>query len=737
MNVAASNAVLAQLGLAEDPVISDLLTTPSRRGHKCIDLYVPDMRCSGCAVRMETALRAVRGVERVRCNPARHQLTIDFEPQEATLAQLLGCVEACGYTPLLTLPHRDDPATRTQRHDQLKRIGVAGIAMMQVMMFAIALYAGDAGSMDALYTQLFRWIGLAFTTPVVLYAAQPFFIGALQSLRTRAAALSMDVPVAIAIGAAYLASLYATVTGYGAVYFDSVTMFTFFLLSARFLEQSARHRLVRFDDWLKLFPETATRLVDGAPERVDVARIRPGDTLSIGAGERVAADGVIIDGTSDFDEAWLTGESAPVPRTRGDALLAGCLNLHQAVALRVTSTPATTRIASLTRLADRASLQGNRIVRHTDWIARYFITGILLTAALTYIGWSLYNPAGAFAATIAVLVISCPCALSLATPTALTAATAALRRVGFVITRADVLERLAGATDIIFDKTGTLTGADAQLSDVTLCADLDRATCVALASALERTANHPLARAFSETPATLPISNPRVHPGGGVAGDYDGQSYRLGSALFCGIAPQATPHSASEIYLVRGHELVARFVIRTTLRRDATQVVDALHSLGLRVEILSGDAYAPTEAASQALAQVAFRARVTPEQKLAHLDALQQAGRRVVMVGDGINDVPVLAAADVSVTPLEATDLAKNASGAILLSRGLAPLVPAISVARRTRRIIAQNLGWAVAYNLIAIPLAVLGLIAPWVAALGMSASSLLVTLNALRLRYA
>jgi Cu2+-exporting ATPase len=736
MNVAATDAVLAQLGFAEDPAFADLLTTSARSGLKTIDLYVPDMRCAACAGRIEKALGEVRGAQRVRCNPARHQLTIDFDPAQATLTQLLGCVERSGYTPLLTLPHRDDPDARTARHAQLKRIGVAGIGMMQVMMFAIALYAGDGGTMTTFYADLFRWIGLAFATPVVLYAAQPFFVGAWQSLRVRSAALSMDVPVAIAIGAAYAASVYATVAGHGAVYFDSVTMFTFFLLAARYLEQNARHRLVRFDDWLKLFPAQATRLVDGVAEQVTVARIHAGDTLLIRAGERAAADGVITDGASAFDEAWLTGESAPVEKCSGDTLFAGSLNLHQAVELRVASTPGTTRIASLQRLADRASLQRPGIVRSTDWIARYFITAILMTAALTYIGWSFYNPDGAFAAAIAVLVVSCPCALSLATPAALTAATTALRRVGFVITRADVLERLATVTDVVFDKTGTLTGANAQLVAVAPRADLDRATCIALASALERTASHPLARAFADAPNTLPISNSRVHPGAGVAGDYAGQPYRLGSASFCGIAPPQDAQTSSEIYLARAGELVASFTIRTALRIDAPDVIDRLRRLNLNVQILSGDAFEPTAAASEQLANVAFRAGVTPEQKLAHIHALQRAGRRIVMVGDGINDVPVLAAADASVTPLEATDLAKNVSDAILLSRGLAPLATAIAVARRTRRVIAQNLCWAFAYNAIAIPLAVLGLIAPWVAALGMSGSSLLVTLNALRLRH-
>jgi Cu2+-exporting ATPase len=731
-----ADSALRQLGLADDHSATGLVTRVLDDGLTQIDLRVPDMRCSGCATRIESALRALNGVGRVRTNPATHHLAIDYDPSRVGVAQLLGSVEDCGYTPLFTMPAKDDPASRAEQRAQLKRIGVAGIAMMQVMMFTLALYAGAYTPMEPFYQSLFRWIGLLFTTPVVAYSAQPFFYGAVRSLRRGSVGLAMDVPVAVAIAAAYGASCWATVTGSGQVYFDSVTMFTFFLLSARYLEQNARRRLARFDDWLAMFPEHAVRVKDGRAESIDVAKIRRADELLVTGGSRVPADAIIVDGTSCFDEALLTGESVPVEKGPGAAVYAGTINLKQPVTVRAESTPGATRIAMLQRLADRASLDRPAALVSADWLARHFITAVLVLAALTYLGWSWIDPSHAFAAAIAVLVVSCPCALSLATPTAVTAATIALRRIGFVVTRADVLDRLADATDVIFDKTGTLTGAGAELVDVTPHADLDRATCVALAQALERAANHPLATAFgggsAETPQVTAIE---VHPGRGVAGRWRGTRLQLGSAAFCAAeSPSGAAGPFSTVYLSRDGRIVASFGVRSTLRADADETIGALRRQGLTVEMLSGDAFTPTAAASAALSGVPFRAAVTPEQKLEHVRAIQRAGRRVIMVGDGVNDVPVLAAASVSVTPLEATDLAKNVSDAILLSRGLSPLVAAIVVARRARTVIRQNLGWALAYNVIAIPLAVLGVIEPWVAALGMSASSLLVTTNALRL---
>jgi P-type Cu2+ transporter len=738
MTPAAASPALTQLGLADDDAVAAALTQPLAGGLSQVGLHVPDMRCGACAERIGAGLNGLRGVARVATDPVQRRVAIDYDPNAVTLAQLLGNIERNGYTPLFTLPNRDDPAARAERHAQLKRLGVAGIGMMQVMMFSIALYASAYSPMDPSYRELFRIIGLLFATPVVLYSAQPFFAGATQSLRGwrtsgRGVALSMDVPVALAIAAAYGASLFATVTGRGEVYFDSVTMFTFFLLGARYLEQAARHRLSRFDDWLSMFAESAMRHRDGSYESIPLAQIRAGDELLVSAGTRVPADATIIAGASNFDEAWLTGESTPVEKHIGANVYAGSINLQQPVTVRVDAAPAQTRMALLQRLADRAGLERPLALRSTDAVVRHFITAVLAIAAGTYVVWSWYRPEQAFATAIAVLVVSCPCALSLAAPTAYTAATTALRRIGFIVTRADLLDRLANATDVLFDKTGTLTGAGAQLVRTRIHGAADADSCVAIAAALERGANHPLAAAFVTSAGEPAIGHLTVQPGGGVEGICDGARYRLGSAAFCDVETRPDSHYSS-IYLTRNDTLIATFELTTALRRDAATTIAALQQRGLNVEIVSGDAVTPTAAASRALSNVGYRAAVTPEQKLAYVRELQAHGRRVAMVGDGINDVPVLAAADASITPLEATDLAKHTSDAILLSRGLSPLVRAVDVARHTRTVIRQNLGWAILYNLGAVPLAATGHVAPWAAALGMSLSSLLVTLNALRL---
>jgi Cu2+-exporting ATPase len=551
----------------------------------------------------------------------------------------------------------------------------------------------------------------------------------------------MDVPVALAIGAAYLVSVHATVTGNGETYFDSVTMFTFFLLGARFLEQGLRHRLAGYDTLLGMLPQHATRLVvaDGeqCAETIDTRNINPGDRLRVTPGTCMPADGTIVAGSTEVDESALTGEAAWVTKDNGEKVFAGTMNITHSIELEVTSSGSATRIAAIAQLANRANLDRPAIVDFTDTVARYFVVCVLVLAATAFVFWSFVDPSLALTAMFATLVVSCPCALSLATPAAITAATTALRRVGFVVTRAHVLERMARATNVIFDKTGTLTSGLPCLTRTTTHASLDADGCLAIAAALESHANHPLAKAFltaSSGGRTLSPDAVSIHPGAGVEGDIDGTAYRLGHAEFCGIPEHGAAGALKYVYLSSQGAPIARFEFTEALRVDARATLEALGELGLGTELLSGDQAGPTRIAAAKLDNLPVTSGASPEAKLAHVQALVEAGRRVVMVGDGINDVPSLAAATVSIAPLEATDLAKHESDAILLTRGLAPLAAAFRLARRTRRIISQNLGWALGYNLLTIPLAALGLIPPWLAALGMSLSSLLVTLNAARL---
>jgi P-type Cu2+ transporter len=732
-------------GFADDPAVVETVTRALDGRVRQVDLLIPDMRCAACASRIGAIQDDVPGIRQVRVNPARQHVSVDYEPARITLTGVLNAIERAGYTPSFLAQADDDPLIVQQRRTHLKRLGLAGIAMMQIKMTSIAIYTGDFHGMEEIYYRMFQWVGLLFCTPVVFYSSVPFFRNAWRSIADsfhrgpKQIGLAMDVPVALAIGIAYLASIWATLTGTGDVYYDSVAMFAFLLLGARYLEQQLRHRLARFDNLLSMLPDKVTRIdADGRFEEVAISRIQPGDRLLVTGGSRIPVDGTVLFGASEVDEATLTGESSPIPKNPGDTVYAGTLNLGQALHLRASVRSGATRMVSIQRLAERATLERPGIVVLTDRIARVFVAVVLAIAAATYLGWYTIDPTKALLSTIAVLVVACPCALSLATPSAITAATMALRRIGFVVTRGHVLDRLARATMVVFDKTGTLTNPVPQLSRVVPLAEAGAETCLGIAVAMEREANHPLASAFVhgdvDAAARPQVTELVTHRGEGISGRLDGQAYRLGQAAFCSVPEHAgdTPHTIS-VFLARDGIPICRFEFHDGLRDDAAATVAALKRQGLGVQIFTGDAEAPALAVSRAL-DVEVHSRMTPERKLARIQTLQAEGHQAVMIGDGINDVPVLAAATVSIAPLEAADLAKHGSDALLLSRGLAPLVESFRVARLTQRIIKQNMFWSLAYNFSTIPLAAFGMIPPWIAAIGMSASSLLVMFNSLRL---
>ncbi len=745
---AASDRVRAtRLGPVDDAAVTALAARKNKAGGFELEVDVPDMRCASCASRIEATLRSLRSVRHVRVNAARRRVLLEFDATQIGVNDVVEALTRAGYTPMLAPRADNDPALLAERRTQLKRLGVAGIAMMQVMMFSIALYAGAMQDMTPFYDNLFKWIALGFTTPVVLYSAAPFFRNAVVSVAAwvqpraeRRGGLSMDVPVALAIAIAFAASVAATITGSGHVYFDSVTMFTFLLLAARLLEQGTRLRLARLDNWLAMLPEWLDVERDGKPLRVEIADVAVNDRVQIPAGARIPVDGLVANGATDVDESPLTGESGPIAKQVGDRVFAGTLNLDQPISMVATAATSDTRMATIHRLAQRAAFDKPRLALLADRIASHFVVAVLVLAALTYIAWQLLDPSQALWATIAVLVVSCPCALSLATPTAITAASAALRRSGFVTTRADVIERLSQVSHVVFDKTGTLTGGKPELISTEAMADVSAAECTRIATALESHTNHPLAEAFETEPASDAIAaqDVRVAVGKGVSGRIDGVTYRLGSASFCGIGHAPRQRAESTVHLARetatGVVPLAEFRVRLWLRDDAAATLTRLRELGLDVELLTGDNAGAAAEVSSALADLPFRADMSPEAKLEHVRDRARGGASLLMVGDGINDVPSLAAATVSVAPIDATDLAKGRSDAILIGQGLSAIPRAIAVARRTRSIVRQNMTWAVAYNLTAIPLAACGLIPPWVAAIGMSLSSLGVTLNALRL---
>ncbi len=704
-----------------------------------LSVQIEGLHCAACAWLIENSLARGAGVRQVNVNPASARAELRYDPGRTTLSQLLAAIHALGFVPQPLSFVGGVGAETSERRAALTRLGVAGLGMMQVTTYAVALYAGLMQGIAPELEQFLRFVSLLVATPVVLYSAQPFFRAAWRTLR--AGRPGMDVPVALSIGAAYAWSVVATLRGRGAVYYDSVVMFTFFLLLGRYVEMALRHRAgLKHDALARLLPVSVLRVSGAHAERVTPDELAAGDRVRVLPGERVAADGHIASGCTEVDESLLTGESAAQLRGAGAFLVAGTLNLTGTVEMTVTRVGQDSSLAAISRLLERAQSSRPRAADVADRVAGWFVAGVLLLAAAVAIYWLRADPGRAFPTVLAVLVVTCPCALSLAAPAALAAASARLARAGVLVTRGRALERLAAVDRIVLDKTGTLTRGEPHIESVTALGERgSTARCLALAAALESHSSHPLARAFAQETLPLEVSAVRAVPGSGVEGVIAGVRYRIGRLgyvleLGAGASAPADEAAATSVVLGDSAGLLATFRLTDALRGDARATLARLGELGLTAEILSGDRAGPVRAAAAALGGIAAHAGLSAEDKLAQVRALHAAGHRVVMVGDGVNDAPVLAAADVSVAIAAGTDLARVNADLLLLGEGLGGLVSALQTSRRLSRVIRQNLGWAVLYNLTAVPLAACGWIEPWMAVIGMSASSLLVVLNAMRM---
>ena len=704
-------------------------------------LILEGITCAACIWLNERHVSALPGVLEFRVNYSNNRARLRWDNDRIHLSDVLKAIAAIGYKAHPYDPTRQQQVAERERRVFLRRIALAGLGTMQVMMFAVALYVGEWSGMEPHFETFFEWVSLLVATPVVLYSAQPFFRGAWNDLSHRR--LGMDVPVALAIGVAYTASAWATVTGTGEVYFDSVSMFTLFLLTGRFLEMGARNRAAAAGEALvRLTPSMARRLDATGETRVPVADLAPGDRLRVRPGESVPTDGRVLEGSSAVDESLLTGESMPLVKAPGDEVVGGTVNVESPLVMEVTRIGEDTVLAAILRLLDRAQAQRPRLARLADRVAAWFVGAILIIAGLTWWWWHGHAPADAFWITLSVLVVTCPCALSLATPAALTAATGRLAEQGVVATRGRALEVLARVGRVVFDKTGTLTAGVLEVSRVEpLRPGWTAERALAVAAALEEGSEHPVARALCRAAARHPAATAvKATPGQGLAGRVDGQPYRIGTPGFIGGAPPSPgpdAAGATTVWLADQGGAVARFVLADRLREDAREAVAALQAAGVAVSLYSGDDEAAVVRVADELGIGDRRWRMLPQDKLAAVAELQARGEVVLMVGDGVNDAPVLAGADVSLAMARAAAIAQTHGDLLLLSDHLPAVAAGLATARRMLAIIRQNLSWALAYNAVALPLAVAGHIAPWMAAIGMSASSLLVVLNALRLRSA
>ena len=696
-------------------------------------LLVEGLRCPACAWLIERALGAVHGVASVQVNVAARRARVTWNASGCDLPAVLLAFARTGYSALPLDAAALDDARRRESRAALKRLLVAGLGAMQAMMYASA---GYFGVLDDSTRDLMRWFGLIVVAPVVVYAGQPFYAGAIRALRARR--LSMDVPVAIAIALIFIASVSATFGGGGEVYFDSVGMFVFLLLLGRFLEMRARHRASDLTDALaRLTPAFADRVrADGGIERVGAAELAPGDRLHLAEGSRVPADGALESASCGVDEALLSGESALVHKRRGDPLAAGSVVVEGPARMRVERVGAETAVAGIVALVTRAQAERPRLANAGELAAAGFVARVLVIAACCAIGWLLIDPARAFDATVAVLVVSCPCALALAVPTALTRALGVLARRGVLVVHPDAMEGLAGATHVVFDKTGTLTDARLELERVEPRAGVTSEEARAYAAALARGSRHPVARALADevdSSSAHDVEGLRAEAGGGLEARIGGRLLRLGHARFA-LGEPGAGRADDAVVLADEQGELARFLFSERLRPDARATVRALGADGLAVEIVSGDSAPRVEAVAASLSLPAWRARQRPADKLARLAELRRDGARVIAVGDGVNDAPVLAGADVAVALAGGADLAQAASDIVLAGGRLGALAEARSIARETMAILRQNHRWSVAYNLVAVSFAALGFVPPWLAAIGMSASSLFVVLNATRI---
>jgi Cu2+-exporting ATPase len=697
-------------------------------------IYVGGMYCSACSWLIETTLGKQPGVVSAEVNPITHRLRLRFPADDTQFSSYLATLANLGYQPQPMSPEGAARPEVTEQRSALKRLLVASLGMMQVMMFAVGLYAMDFQGIDAEMQHFLRLVSFFVTTPVVFYAAKPFFTSAWRGVVARRP--GMDLPVSIAVGSAYAASVYATFTRGEAVWFDSVTMFVFFLTLGRFLEMRARHRSIdRGAALSSLLPNTALRIDGREQSTVPVSQLATGDTVLIRAGESIPADGTLASGSTTVDEALLTGEARPQLKAVGDELAAGSINLDNMIEMTVTTTGGDTTLGTISRLSERARYAKPAFVTLADKIASYIVVALLLVAACVATFWYFADVERAFVITLSVLVVTCPCALALATPAAFAAAGSRLSQLRLLVTNGNAIEALSRVTLAVFDKTGTLTEGKPHITAVFVTDNAwTEKDCRLIAAALESASTHPLASAFA-LPDELPaVSSQEIEVGQGISGVIDGRRWRLGNASFVGGGLATEDSSATHVFLGVDGNAVAWFELEDELRPEAKATLASLRELGISPALVSGDNQVAVNTIAAKLGIDDVHYECTPEDKLAIIEAAQQRGERVVMIGDGINDAPVLAGADTSVAPAHGALLAQTSADVIMLGESLAPLTTAVEMSRKTMRIVRQNLAWAIVYNALALPLAAAGFVPPWLAAIGMSASSLVVVLNALRL---
>jgi P-type Cu2+ transporter len=703
-----------------------------------IDLAVEGVNCAGCMSKIERGLSAMPDVTLARVNLTDRRVALEWKQGALDPANFIDRLAELGYKAYPFETADAEAAENEQSRFLLRCLGVAAFATTNVMMLSVPVWSGNVSDMLSEQRDFFHWLSALIALPAAAYAGQPFFRSAYRALRT--GNVNMDVPITIGVLLALGMSLVETVNHAEHTYFDAAIMLLTFLLVGRYLDQSMRRRTRAVAGNLAaLKAETATKFVgNGEIATVPVAAIDPGDIVLLRPGERCAVDGTVIEGRSEIDQSLITGETTYATAESGTAVYAGSLNISGTLRVRVSATSEGTLLSEITRLLDNALQARSRYIRLADRASRLYAPVVHVTALLTVLGWVLLGASwhDAIITGVAVLIITCPCALGLAIPTVQTVASGAMFRAGVLLNSGDAIERLADVDHVIFDKTGTLTLPDLEVVNA---ADIPEFV-LGLAGQLALSSHHPAAAAVARASAAkTPLMGAAEEPGQGVRGQNGGVEVRLGRSSFCGAEQLAAEHAGvdPEASLVAFSCGEARYVfsVRQALRPDACAIISELKQRRIAVEILSGDREPAVRAAARALGVEEWRAGVTPADKIARIEELKRAGFKVMMVGDGLNDAPSLAAAHVSMSPISSAHLSQATADLVFLGKPLAPVVAAIDFARKALRLMRQNLWLAVGYNILAVPIAISGVVTPLIAAAAMSGSSILVMLNALRAR--
>jgi P-type Cu2+ transporter len=712
----------------------------SEPGRAHITLAVEGVGCAGCIRKIEVGLQKLPGVIDARLNFTQRRLAVEWRDSETNAERIVVALEQIGYRAHPFAPERIAAEDEHETKWLLKCLAVAGFAAMNVMLLSVSVWAGNSSDMTQETRDLFHWLSALIALPAAAYAAQPFFRSAWRAIRARQ--LNMDVPITVGVLLALGLSIYETTTHAVHAYFDSAIMLLFFLLCGRYLDQAMRQKTRQFAGNLAAYKaEFAHRFGPrGELTRVPASVLQPGDRILVQPGEAIPADGIIFDGRSEVDQSLVTGETIPQSVDRGAIVYAGGVNCAGALTIEVCAAGKSTLLEEIERLLAKATEAKSRTVRLADRAARLYAPVVHITAALTGIAWLLAGASvhDAIVTAVAVLIITCPCAIALAIPAVQVVATGRMFRSGIILNSGDAIERLAEIDTIVFDKTGTLTlpegAADAASVDPDL---LERAARLALSS------HHPLAAALARCAGErVPYAGVIEQAGRGVHAIIDGQEAQLGSAPFCGITEQIqrtiapSDDAASSLIFFRHTDRIVAIPIRQQLRPEAVAVAQALAAHKLELMILSGDRPEAVEPIARRLNISNWQAGLTPAEKIAIIEGLKAKGRRVLMIGDGLNDAPALAAATVSLSPIAAARLTQARADAVFLGESLAPVLDAIKLSRHARLLMRQNLALAVVYNAFAVPIAVMGMVTPLIAAVAMSGSSILVTLNALRVRF-